>query len=144
MKNHKSLEFYRPDTLGTSSFPIVEEGIAAGFPSPAEDFKQPRISLDKELIDHPEATFFARVRGDSMINAGLADGDLLVIDKSLEPVHDKIAVCFIDGEFTVKRLNITSEGLFLAPENDHYHPIKVTEDNELVIWGIVIYVVKKV
>ena len=83
---------------------LIEQGISAGFPSPADDFKEVRISLDKELVKNKEATFYARVSGDSMIEAGLDDGDLLVIDRSLSPENGKIAVCFIDGEFTVKRI----------------------------------------
>lgn len=143
-KREPSLTLYDIDTTSTNEFILVEEGVSAGFPSPAEDFRQPRISLDKELIDNIEATFFARVRGDSMINAGLSDGDLLVVDKSKEPCHGKIAVCFIDGEFTVKRLHVQKDRVLLMPENEKYHPIEVTHDNEFVIWGIVTYVIKNV
>ena len=79
-----------------------------------------------------------------MINAGLNDNDLLVIDRSLEPEHNKIAVCFLDGEFTVKRLRVEKDGVWLQPENDNYEPIKITQDNQFVIWGIVTNVIKKV
>lgn len=123
---------------------IIEEGIKAGFPSPASDFEGKRISLDEELIKNETATFFARVDGDSMQDAGMANGDLLVVDRSLEPKDGKVAVCMLDGEFTVKRLKVTKEGVFLIPENRKYKEIKVEEDQELVIWGIVTYVVKKV
>jgi len=102
-----------------------------------------RISIDQEVVRNEEATFYARVSGQSMQGAGLDDGDLLVIDRSIEPQHDKIAVCYIDGEFTVKRLKVVPKGVFLMPENPNYEPIKITEDNELIIWGIVTYVVKK-
>lgn len=122
---------------------MVQEGISAGFPSPADDFKELRISIDQEVVRNEEATFYARVSGESMQGAGLDDGDLLVIDRSMEPQHDKIAVCYIDGDFTVKRLKVTADGVFLIPENPKYQPIKVTEENELIIWGIVTYVVKK-
>ncbi|NBR74184.1 MAG: LexA family transcriptional regulator [Flavobacteriia bacterium] len=101
------------------------------------------ISIDQEVVRNEEATFYARVSGESMQGAGLDDGDLLVIDRSLEPQHNKIAVCFIDGEFTVKRLKAGPKGVFLMPENPKYQPIEVTEENELIIWGIVTYVVKK-
>lgn len=123
---------------------FFNSGISAGFPSPADDFKEERLSLDDELIKNKEATFFARVSGQSMTGAGLDDNDLLVIDRSLEPENNKIAVCFIDGEFTVKRLKVENNCIWLLPENPDYKPIKVTEENELVIWGIVIYVIKKV
>ena len=137
----QNLIFYSPEiSTDTSGAIFVDTRISAGFPSPADDFKQQRISLDKELIKNKEATFFARVSGQSMVGAGLDDNDLLVVDKSLEPAHNKIAVCFIDGEFTVKRLKIEADGLWLQPENSDYEPIKVTEENNFVIWGIVLYV----
>ncbi|HBS11006.1 MAG TPA: peptidase S24 [Flavobacteriaceae bacterium] len=141
----QNLIFYSPEiSTDTSGAIFVDTRISAGFPSPADDFKQQRISLDKELIKNKEATFFARVSGQSMVGAGLDDNDLLVVDKSLEPAHNKIAVCFIDGEFTVKRLKIEADGLWLQPENSDYEPIKVTEENNFVIWGIVTSVIKKV
>ena len=117
--------------------------VQAGFPSPAEDFKEARISIDQEVVKNEAATFYARVSGDSMQGAGLEDGDLLVIDRSLEPQHNKIAVWLIDGEFTVKRLKVEKDAVYLMPENSKYKPLKVTEDNQLIIWGIVTYVVKR-
>lgn len=104
--NSKPLQFFIPKPASGEGTIIINSGIAAGFPSPADDFKQNRISLDAELVKNKEATFFARVSGQSMIGAGLDDNDLLVIDRSIEPQNNKIAVCFIDGEFTVKRLLI--------------------------------------
>ena len=123
---------------------LIEQGISAGFPSPADDFKEVRISLDNELIKNKEATFYARVSGDSMIGAGLDDGDLLVIDRSLNPENGKIAVCFVDGEFTVKRIKKEKDKLYLIPENKKYKRIEIKEENELIIWGVVEYVIKKV
>ncbi len=139
----QKLTFSYPDQDQQKSLHLVQEGISAGFPSPADDFKELRISIDQEVVRNEEATFYARVSGESMQGAGLDDGDLLVIDRSMEPQHDKIAVCYIDGEFTVKRLKVAADGVFLIPENPKYQPIKVTEENELIIWGIVTYVVKK-
>ena len=121
---------------------LAEEGISAGFPSPAEDFKETRISLDKVAVKNEAATFYARVAGQSMIGAGLDDGDLLVIDRSLEPQDGKIAVCLIDGDFTVKRLKVEKDCVWLMAENKRYKPIQVTEENELMIWGIVTHVLK--
>lgn len=143
---HKSqnLRFFTPEISNGSGALFFDTGISAGFPSPADDFKQQRISLDKELIKNKEATFFARVSGQSMIGAGLDDSDLLVIDRSLEPQHNKIAVCFLDGEFTVKRLKVKHDGIWLQPENPEYEPIKITKENDFVIWGIVTNVIKKV
>lgn len=139
----KKLTFFHPDQNQQKSLHLALGGISAGFPSPANDFKELRISIDQEVVRNEEATFYARVSGESMQGAGLDDGDLLVIDRSIEPQHDKIAICYIDGEFTVKRLKVVSDGVFLMPENPRYRPIKVIEENELIIWGIVTYVVKK-
>ena len=140
----QKLTFFHPDQNQQKSLHLAQEKISAGFPSPADDFKELRISIDQEVVRNEEATFYARVSGESMQGAGLDDGDLLVIDRSMEPKNGKIAVCCIDGEFTVKRLKVVEDGVFLIPENPKYQPIKVTEENELIVWGIVTYVVKKV
>jgi DNA polymerase V len=124
------------------TLPFVHQGISAGFPSPADDFLDTGIDLNKELIKHPSATFYGRVKGDSMINLGIHEGDLLVIDRSIEPQNGKIAVCFIDGEFTVKQIKISKEGCWLMPANENFKPIKVSENNHFLIWGIVIHVIK--
>ena len=144
MKEKKTLNFFVPKTDNGIGQWLAEEGISAGFPSPADDFKEIRISLDKELVKNKEATFYARVDGDSMIGAGLEDGDLLVIDRSLNPENKKIAVCLIDGDFTVKRIKKEKNKLFLVPENKKYKKIEIKEEDELIIWGIVEYVIKKV
>ena len=143
MKKEK-LTFLKPKEDGHLAQWLIEQGISAGFPSPADDFKEIRISLDEELVKNIDATFYARVSGDSMIGAGLDDGDLLVIDRSLNPENGKIAVCFIDGDFTVKRIRKEGKKFYLLPENKKYKPIEVREENELIIWGVVEYVIKKV
>ena len=143
MKKEK-LRFLKPKKGNSIGQWLVEQEISAGFPSPADDFKEVRISLDKELVKNKEATFYARVSGDSMIGAGLDDGDLLVIDRSLSPENGKIAICFIDGDFTVKRIKKEKGKFYLMPENKKYEPIELAEDDELIIWGIVEYVIKKV
>lgn len=142
-KHNELLTFYT-SIKGTIKLEFVSTGISAGFPSPADDFKNKRISLDEELINDVNTTYYARVSGESMIDAGLDNNDLLVIDKSITPRDGKIAVCYIDGEFTVKRLKITKECMYLMPANEKYKPIKVTKDKQLLIWGIVTYVIKKV
>ena len=144
MYDKSNIKFFIPDTESTLESILISSGISAGFPSPAGDFKQDRISLDKELIKNKEATFFARVSGQSMVGAGLDNNDLLVIDRSLEPTNNKIAVCYLNGEFTVKRVKIKKDHIYLVPENDKYEPIKVTGENEFIVWGIVTYVVKKI
>ena len=98
--------------------------------------------MNKELIKNPSATFYGRVRGNSMKDLGIHDGDLLIIDKSLEPQNGKIAICFIDGEFTVKTIKIERDCIWLVPANAAYKPIKVTKDNDFLVWGIVINVIK--
>ena len=143
MKEKKSLNFFIPKTDNGLGQWLAEEGVSAGFPSPADDFKEIRISLDKELVKNKEATFYARVDGDSMIGAGLEDGDLLVIDRSLNPENGKIAVCLVDGDFTVKRIKKEKHKLYLMPENKKYSEIEIKEENELIIWGIVVYLIKK-
>ena len=139
----KNLTFFTPKTSDGTGAIFIDTGISAGFPSPADDFRETRISLDEELITNKEATFFAKVSGKSMIGAGLDDNDLLVIDRSIEPANNKIAVCFLDGEFTVKRLRVENDEVWLQPENPDYPTIKITEENDFVIWGIVTSVVKK-
>lgn len=142
MSNNK-LIFFLPDLSNPVELPFITAGIKAGFPSPAGDFDESKISLDNVLVKNREATFYAKASGTSMIGAGIDDGDILVIDRSLEPQNNKVAVCCIDGEFTVKRIKITKEGVMLMPENKNFEPIKVTDDNQLIIWGIVTYVIKK-
>ena len=138
------LTFFTPQHIAGSGAPFFDAGISAGIPSPANDFDEQRLSLDQELIKNKSATFFARVSGQSMIGAGLDDNDLLVIDRSLEPTHNKIAVCFLDGEFTVKRLKVKNGEVWLQPENPDYPIIKVSRENNFIIWGIVTNVIKKV
>ena len=141
MKKEK-LKFLKPKDGNSMGQWLVEQGISAGFPSPADDFKEIRISLDRELVRNKDATFYARVSGESMIEAGIDDGDLLVIDRSLNPENGKIVVCFLDGEFTVKRINEKGNKLYLKPENKNYKEIKVKKENNLIVWGVVTYVIK--
>ncbi|MCQ2276570.1 MAG: translesion error-prone DNA polymerase V autoproteolytic subunit [Bacteroidales bacterium] len=122
--------------------PLVE-GIHAGFPSPAEDFAEPTLDLNRYVIKNPASTFYARIKGDSMEGADIHDGDIVVIDKSLEPSDGSIAVCFIDGEFTLKRIRIEQNRVWLQPANPNFPAIEVTEENHFVVWGIVTYIIKK-
>ena len=144
MKKEKIINFFTPKKENEIGQWLAEEGISAGFPSPADDFKETRISLDRELVKNKEATFYARVSGNSMVGAGLDDGDLLVIDRSKNAENGKIAICLVDREFTVKRIKKEKNKLYLMPENKDYKPIEIKEENELIVWGIVEYVIKKV
>ena len=143
MKREK-LTFLKPKQESSMGQWLIEQSISAGFPSPADDFKEVRISLDKELVKNPESTFYARVSGNSMEEAGLLDGDLIVIDRSISPENNKIAICFLDGEFTVKRVIKEGGKLYLKPENKNYKSIEIKEENFLIIWGIVTYIIKSV
>lgn len=139
-----SIEIRHLDERTELSLPFTENLISAGFPSPAMDFTDKTIDLNKHLIRHPSATFFGRVKGNSLQNAGIDDGDLLIIDRSLEAVNGKIAVCYLDGEFTAKRIKKQGSEVWLMPENENYPAIKMQPGNELIIWGIVTYVIKAV
>lgn len=122
--------------------PMLESLIPAGFPSPMQGLPCDAIDLNRELIHHPSSTFCARVAGNSMINCGISDGDLLIIDKSLTPHTGAVAVCFIDGEFTLKKIEIRKDGVYLIPANENYPEIKVAEDSNFQVWGIVTYIIK--
>ncbi|MCM1450502.1 MAG: translesion error-prone DNA polymerase V autoproteolytic subunit [Clostridiales bacterium] len=143
IKQSTSLEIYRPDFSTSLRLEYADAGIIAGFPSPAQDYINETIDLNKDLIRHPASTFYGRVVGDSMIEEGIEEGDILVIDKSLEPENGDLAVCCLDGEFTLKRINITRAGaVYLMPSNHRYKPIEVTPANEFLVWGIVVYTIK--
>jgi DNA polymerase V len=144
IKKEQKLTFFCPNFESEIQIPYITEGVSAGFPSPAADFMETCIDLNKELSENPLATFYIKVKGNSMIDAGINDKDVLVVDRSLEPQNNKIAICCIDGEFTVKRIQLEKDCLYLMPENQSYEPIKVTEENQLIIWGMVTYVIKKV
>ncbi len=134
------MDIYTPKTH-KDHIPLVE-GIRAGFPSPAEDFAEPTLDLNRYVIKNPASTFYARITGDSMMGADIQDGDIVVIDKSLEPEDGKIAVCFIDGEFTLKRIKVEKERLLLMPANPKFPPIEISEDNHFIVWGIVTHIIK--
>lgn len=143
MKNEiANVEIVNVDSSSALDIKLIEGGISAGFPSPAQDYLEHSIDLNKELIRNPSSTFLGRVKGDSMKDAGIENGDILVIDKSLQAQNGDTAVCYIDGEFTLKIIRIEADGVYLIPANEAYKPIKVTEDNNFVIWGIVSYSIK--
>ena len=138
------LILYSADLSTELELAFADQGIRAGFPSPAQDAMTESIDLNKELVRHPATTFYARAVGDSMLGCGIDDGDLLIIDKGLEPGDDDIEVAFIGGEFTLNRVRLEPDGscLWLMPENDTYHPIKVTEENDFIVWGVLTYNIK--
>ena len=120
--------------------------IRAGFPSPAADYLSDSLDFNRDLIKHPEATFYGKVEGDSMINAGICDGDIAVIDRSIEPEHGDVVVAYIDKDYTVKYLDLTHKEdgyIELIPANDDFQPIRIDEDSWFRVWGVVIYTIKK-
>lgn len=162
-----SLEDMKAQEESAELAKMATESIHAGFPSPAQDYMEGVIDLNRELVRHPAATFYGRVAGDSMIDAGVYDGDILVIDKSLEPKEGDMAVCFVDGEFTLKFITyhnpsaggpdtareaerakssysiLEHKEMWLVPANPRYRPIHITEGNDFTIWGIVTYIISR-
>lgn len=132
----------RADVSEVLELPFADGGIRAGFPSPAEDYVSRTLDLNRELIDHPAATFYARVVGDSMSGEGIDEDDLLIIDKSLLPEDGDLAVCCLDGEFTLKRLRISGKHISLVPSNPDYPEIGITEGMDFKVWGIVTHTIK--
>ncbi len=124
--------------------PIYGAKIAAGFPSPADDYIEGSLDLNEHLIQHPAATFFVRVSGLSMIDAGMYPDDILIVDKSIEPIHGKIVIAAIDGELTVKRLYKKNGIIRLMPENENFTPIDLESETDLIIWGVVTNVIHSV
>ena len=139
------LHIFSADTSTILNLDFVDCGIKAGFPSPAQDYLTDSIDLNKELIRRKETTFLARVSGNSLMEAGINDGDLVVIDKSLEVKDGDFVVAFIDGEFTLKEFRRDEESncAWLIPHNKQFEPIKVTEENDFMIWGVLTYTIKQ-
>ena len=123
--------------------PFYQFNVPAGFPSPAENFMDLDLNLQDYLVQNPSATFCVRVTGDSMQNAGILSGDVMVVDRSLEPKNNTIVLAVLDGEFTVKRIQKKGEELFLKPENKDFKPIKVTEEMNFQVWGVVTHIIHK-
>lgn len=121
--------------------PLFLASVSAGFPSPAEDYIEGRLDLNRHLIKHPAATFFVRVAGDSMIGAGIHPGDILVVDRALEPQDSNVVIAVIDGELTVKRISQRHGKLFLVPDNQAYEPLEILEEMEFEVWGVVTSVI---
>ena len=121
--------------------PMYKSEIKAGFPSPASDYIESTLDLNKFLIKHPAATFFVRVEGDSMIDAAIHSGDILIVDRALEPATNNVVIAVVDGELTVKRICKSGDKLFLAADNKSYRPIEMTEEMNAEIWGVVTHVI---
>jgi len=132
---------YYPDNTTICERPLFMVPVTAGFPSPAEDYIEGKLDLNRHLIKHPAATFFVRVAGDSMIDAGIHPGDILIVDRSLEPADRKVVIAVINGELTVKRIRMKKGRLYLMPENEKYKPIEIEKEMNFDIWGVVTNVI---
>ena len=131
----------KPNLLTKRSQPLFKSGVSAGFPSPAADYEEGKLDLNRHLVRNPAATFFVRVNGDSMIGAGIHHSDLLVVDRSLEPVDKSVVIAVLNGELTVKRIRIRKGKITLEPESDHYSAQQITECVEFEVWGVVTNVI---
>ena len=132
---------HKPNSSTRHSQPLFKSGVSAGFPSPAADYEEGKLDLNRHLVRNPAATFFVRVNGDSMIGAGIHHDDLLVVDRSLEPVDKNVVIAVVNGELTVKRIRIRKGKITLEPENEHYFAQQITECVEFEVWGVVTNVI---
>jgi len=138
-----SLDFYSVDKTVFDKIPLFEGSVPAGFPSPADDYMDMDLDLYGHLVPNPSSTFCIKVSGESMKDAGIKDGDVMIVDRSLEPKNRSIVLAVMDGEFTVKRINVNDKELYLMPENDSFTPIKITEEMDFLVWGVVTYIIHK-
>jgi len=139
----KVVDIWRFEGRTHLEVPLFTAGVSAGFPSPADDFIDRSLDLNEYLIKHPAATFFVRVEGSSMIGSGIHPGDILIVDKALEPYDGGIVIAVVNGEFTVKRFKRERGRCWLMPENPAYAPIEIAGDMQLEVWGVVTYVIHK-
>ncbi|WP_420420728.1 LexA family protein [Simkania sp.] len=137
------LKIFQPETKTTLPLPLFSSSVKAGFPSPAEDHIEEKLDLNRLMIEHPAATFFLRVEGESMENANIHPGDILVVDRALTPQSGQIIVAVLNGEFTVKRLKKKESRLYLLPENPAFLELEITAKTEFQIWGVVTFIIHK-
>ena len=143
LKHTDVLDIYVLEESVLADIPIFTNSVQAGFPSPAEDYMDLDLNLQDHLIQNPSATFCVRAVGESMKNAGIKSGDIMLVDKSLTPKNRSIVLAVIDGEFTIKRVNVSEKELYLIPENENFSPIKITQEMDFQVWGIVTYIIHK-
>ncbi|MDR2461574.1 MAG: translesion error-prone DNA polymerase V autoproteolytic subunit [Deltaproteobacteria bacterium] len=143
--NNLHFTIFIPEDTGSreKGQPLFFVPISAGFPSPAEDYVQEQLDLHKLVVRNPPATFFLKVKGDSMLGAAIHDGDLLVVDRSLSAGSGKVVIAAWEGELTVKRLKIKDKRIYLVPDNPDFPEFDITDNEDTVIWGVVTYVLHK-
>ena len=143
LKNTTHFNFYSVDETAFEKIPLFEGSVSAGFPSPADDYMDIDLDLHDHLVQNPSSTFCVKAIGESMKDAGIESGDVMIVDRSLEPKNRSIVLAVINGEFTVKRVNLSDNELYLMPENNSFTPIKITLEMDFQIWGIVTFIIHK-
>ena len=143
LKNTTHFNFYSVDETAFEKIPLFEGSVSAGFPSPADDYMDMDLDLHDHLVQNPSSTFCVKAIGESMKDAGIESGDVMIVDRSLEPKNRSIVLAVINGEFTVKRVNLSDNELYLMPENNSFTPIKITLEMDFQIWGIVTFIIHK-
>ena len=142
-KTNDDLSFHSFEQLNLNDLKLAEPLVPAGFPSPADDFIEMEINLQDYIVKNKEATSCVKVEGSSMTKAGINTGDIMIVDRSLTPKHNDIVLAVIDGDFTVKRLAVNDNSVYLVPENDSFSPIKITESMDFQIWGIITHIIHR-
>ena len=140
----KVIQIFKADIATKQSLPLYLSRIKAGFPSPADDYLDKKLDLNEHLIKHPASTFFVKVKGDSMVGAGINSGDMLIVDRYIKARNKKIVVAILNGDFTVKRFHEKGDKQYLMSENPEYQPIEITEGMDFEVWGVVIHVIRSV
>ena len=143
IKRTNVLDIYAVEESNLADIPMFTDSVQAGFPSPAEDYMDLDLNLQDHLIQNPSTTFCVRAVGESMKDAGIQSGDIMLVDKSLTPKNRSIVLAVIDGEFTVKRVNVSEKELYLVPENENSSPIRITQEMDFQVWGVVTYIIHK-
>lgn len=143
LNTNKQLSFYLMKNAKLSSVPVLGDAVPAGFPSPAEDYLDMDLNLHDYLVRNPAATFCVRVSGGSMVSADIKSGDVMVIDRALDPINNSIVLAVLNGEFTVKRIKKRANELYLIEDNEQYQPMKITKDVDFQVWGVVTFIIHK-
>ena len=143
LNTNNKLNFYTIEDFSLGDIPLYGDAVPAGFPSPADDYLDMDLNLHDYLVQHPSATFCVKAIGDSMVDAGIKSSDVMLIDRALTPKNNYIILAVIDGEFTVKRIKKNDDELYLIPANENYRPVKITEDMDFQVWGVVTFIIHK-
>ena len=140
LNTNEKLVFYSLDNVKLGEVPLFGNSVPAGFPSPAEDYLDMDLNLHEYLVQNPAATFCVRVVGDSMLGANIRSGDVMVVDRALDPINNSIVLAVLDGDFTVKRIKKNQNDLYLIPANENYQPLKITKEMDFQVWGVVTFI----